>query len=112
MKKKPTAPTIVSGRDIFVIKVAADFESDDVAAMKAQLKANGQSYSAWRKQIIEECKWAFDTWGLKLPKSRDSFEIAFNSIEDADKAMRGLEPEIRRYVRTAVITPISFGGIL
>jgi hypothetical protein len=44
---------------------------------------------------------AFDSWGLKLPKSRHEFEIRFASIEDAETAIKGLEPEIRQYLKVA-----------
>ena len=95
-KKTNQTPSIKTGHFIYVVKVASYQESETVANVKAQLKANGSSFFQWQKEIIGECRWAFDSWGLKLPKSRDGFEIRFASIEDAETAIKGLEPEIRQ----------------
>jgi hypothetical protein len=109
-KKTNQAPSIKTGPTIHVVKVASYQESEAVANVKAQLKANGSSFYQWQKEIIGECRWAFDSWGLKLPKSRDEFEIRFASIEDAETAIKGLEPEIRQYVKVATMMPVF--GIL
>jgi len=98
--------------DIFVVKVASYLESEAVAEMRKNLKANGQSFAKWQKEIIAECKWAFDTWGLSTLPSRDSFEVRFATLEQAEQAVKGLEPEIRLYVTAATLTPIQLAGIL
>jgi len=109
-KKTNQAPSIKTGPTIHVVKVASYLEREAVANVKAQLKANGHSFAQWQKEIIGECRWAFDSWGLKLPKSRDEFEIRFESLEDAETAIKGLEPEIKQYVKVATMMPVF--GIL
>jgi hypothetical protein len=110
-KKTNQALSIKTGPTIHVVKVASYLGvREAVANVKAQLKANGHSFAQWQKEIIEECRWAFDSWGLKLPKSRDEFEIRFASAEDAETAIKGLEPEIRQYVKVATMMPVF--GIL
>jgi len=112
IKQTNQAPIIKTGRDLYVVKILSKYESDDIAEVIAKLKHDAKSYSQWRREIMEECLWAFQAWGLKLAKSRDSYEIAFHSLEEAEQAVAGLEPEIRRYVKAVTLTPVSFGGII
>ena len=109
-KKTNQVPSIKTGSTIHVVKVASYQESEAVANVKAKLKANGSSFYQWKKEIIGECSWAFNSYGLKLPKSRDELEIRFASAEDAETAIKSLEPEIRQYVKVATMMPVF--GIL
>ena len=110
MTKQTNAGLIIkTGRELHVVKIPSKYESDDIAEVIAKLKYDAKSYAQWRKEIMDECRWAFNTWGLKLAQSRDSYEIAFHSLEEAEQAVAGLEPEIRRYVKAVTVTPISFG---